>query len=70
MIDPELLEILRCPIHPDGPPLTQAGSLLVCGVDGAGYRIIDGIPRMLPGDVVPADQVRKELEAEADKTIP
>jgi|GEM_PF-688961 len=64
MIDPVLLEILRCPIHPDGPPLTVRGHFLVCGVDGFGYRVIDNIPRMLPEDAVPPDEIEAELNLE------
>jgi uncharacterized protein YbaR (Trm112 family) len=60
-MDVRLLEILRCPLHPNGPQLRLAGSLLICQVDGAGFRIEDDIPNMLPEDVVPADQVALEL---------
>ena len=62
VIDPTLLEILRCPVHPDGPPLTERGGFLICAVDGSGYRVVDGIPRMLPDDAVPAEQVEEELK--------
>ena len=61
MIDPVLLEILRCPIHPAGPPLTQRGHFLICAVDGCGYRVIDDIPRMLPEDAVDPARVEAEL---------
>jgi uncharacterized protein YbaR (Trm112 family) len=63
MIDPVLLEILRCPIHPDGPPLTPRGDFLICGVDGFGYRVINDIPRMLPEDAIAPDVIGAELAA-------
>jgi uncharacterized protein YbaR (Trm112 family) len=62
-IDPALLEILRCPAHPDGPKLLLKGSLLICQVDGVGYKIVDGIPDMLLEDSIPADQVALEQVA-------
>ncbi len=62
MIDPALLEILRCPVHPDGPPLVQKGSYLICAVDGSGYRVIEGIPHMLPEDAIPAAELEQELQ--------
>jgi uncharacterized protein YbaR (Trm112 family) len=61
-MDAKLLEILRCPFHPDGPKLSLQGSLLVCQVDGVGFRVSDDIPNMLPEDAVPADQVASELQ--------
>jgi uncharacterized protein YbaR (Trm112 family) len=60
-VDPELLELLRCPIHPDGPKLKLVGQFLICQVDGLGYRIIDGIPDMLVEDSIDAASVNEEL---------
>jgi uncharacterized protein YbaR (Trm112 family) len=62
LIDAKLLEILRCPIHPDGPQLALRGSLLICQVDGTGFRISEGIPDMLIEDSLSSDQVKLELE--------
>ena len=39
----------------------QKGSFLVCQVDGVGFRVVDGIPHMLPEDAVPAEQVETEV---------
>ena len=64
LIDPVLLAILRCPIHPDGPPLVQKGPFLICAVDGSGYRVKNGIPRMLPEDAIEPSQVNSELAGE------
>jgi uncharacterized protein YbaR (Trm112 family) len=62
VIDPAFLEILRCPIHPEGPPLKQRGPFLICPIDGAGYRVVDGIPHMLPDDEIPAEGIEAELK--------
>jgi uncharacterized protein YbaR (Trm112 family) len=64
VIDASFLEILRCPIHPDGPALTQRGDFLICAVDGSGYRVVDGIPHMLPEDAIPAADLEAELTKE------
>ena len=44
-IDPELLEILRCPLTRS--PLRQDGDFLVAEVGGLAYPVRDGIPVML-----------------------
>lgn len=61
-MDAKLLEILRCPVHPDGPELNWVGDFLICQVDGVGYRILDGIPDMLVEDSAPFETVVKELQ--------
>ena len=48
-IDPELLEILACPI--DKSPVKLVGDRLVCDAQGHKYRIEDGIPIMLVDEV-------------------
>jgi uncharacterized protein YbaR (Trm112 family) len=63
LIDPALLEILRCPVHPDGPPFIERGPFLICTVDGSGYRASDGIIHLLAEDAVPAAEVERELGA-------
>ena len=50
MIDPGLLEILRSPLLPDGPPLVEEGDWLVCREGGHRFPIVDGIPHLLPED--------------------
>ena len=44
-IDPELLDILRCPLTRSR--LRQEGDYLVAEVGGLGYPVRDGIPVML-----------------------
>lgn len=47
-MDATLLSTLANPAHPDRPPLELRGDLLVCTLTGAGYRITDGVPQLLP----------------------
>lgn len=63
MIDPELLKVLGCPLHPERPPLEEAGNYLVCTVAGHGFPVVDGIPHLLPEDAIPAEKM-KELIGE------
>ena len=56
-ISPELLSVLRCPVT--GSPLAQDGEELVTTAEGAGgaplrYAIEDGIPLLLPPELLPA----------------
>jgi uncharacterized protein YbaR (Trm112 family) len=44
-IDPELLEILACPV--DHAPVIDEGTALRCGRCGRRYPVRDGIPVML-----------------------
>lgn len=44
-IDPELLEILACPV--DKQPVREEGDRLVCSQCGRRYPVRDGIPVML-----------------------
>jgi uncharacterized protein len=44
-IDPELLEILRCPLTHSR--LHQEGDFLIAEIGGLGYPVRDGIPVML-----------------------
>lgn len=47
LIDPRLLQILRCPVcHGD---LTEDVDALVCP-DGHRFGVVDGIPDMVPED--------------------
>jgi uncharacterized protein YbaR (Trm112 family) len=57
MIDPDLLAILGCPLEPDRPPLREQGNLLICTSCGSGFRVVDGIPDLLPEDAVPPEKV-------------
>ncbi len=60
MNDEQLLELLACPRCETRPPVKLVGSLLICKDCGYGYRIIDGIPRMLPEDALSPQEVDKE----------
>jgi uncharacterized protein YbaR (Trm112 family) len=44
-VDPDLLEILRCPVTRS--PLRQEGDWLIAEVGGLSYPVRDGIPVML-----------------------
>lgn len=55
-IDPELLEILACPLCDDRPPLELIEEHLVCTKCGSRYPIEDGIPRLLPEDAIPPSE--------------
>lgn len=46
-IDPELLEILACPLCKESVKLVKDGKGLQCGKCGRIYPIRDGIPVML-----------------------
>lgn len=47
-IDPELLDLLVCPVDKD--PVRLEGETLVCATCGRRYPIVDGIPNMLVDD--------------------
>lgn len=56
MMDPELIKLLGCPMHPSRPPLAQDGDFLVCqncacGLNGK-FPIKNGIPHLLPENVI------------------
>ena len=56
-LDPNLLAILANPTHPDRPPLKQVGAYLVCTLTGDGFPIVNGIPHLLPENVIPAAEL-------------
>ena len=65
-ISPELLSVLRCPVT--GSPLVQDGEELVTAAAGpAGeklrYAIEDGIPLLLPPELLPAAAAAARLPA-------
>ena len=68
MIDETLLSILANPCHPDRPPLKLVGEYLVCTVTGQGFPIADGIPHLLPEDMIPAEEMEKRL-SNGDKPL-
>ncbi len=61
MIDEKLLSILANPCHPERPPLKLVGSYLVCTLTGQGFPVIDGIPRLLPEDVIEPSELEERL---------
>ena len=61
MIEPDFLKILGCPLHPDRPPFIQEGDYLVCTVEGHGFPVIEGIPHLLPEDVIPVEKLKELL---------
>ena len=63
MIDSEFLKILGCPLHPERPPFAQNGEYLVCSVAGHGFPIVDGIPHLLPEDVIVEEKLKELLSA-------
>ena len=64
-IDPELLEILRCPLTRSR--LRQEGDFLIAEVGGLAYPVRDGIPVMLieearlPGGVASLDDFKQRF---------
>lgn len=59
-INPQLLEILACPLDADRPRLELRGDLLICSKCGSGFRILDGIPDLLPEHAIPREEVKEE----------
>lgn len=60
-IDSEFLKILGCPLHPQRPPFEQQGDYLVCTLAHHGFPIVDGIPHLLPEDVIPEEKLKELL---------
>ena len=71
-LDPELLEILRCPLTRSR--LRQDGDFLISEVGGLAYPVRDGIPVMLveeaklPEGVRSVDELRARLKSEGVET--
>ena len=65
-IEPELLNLLRCPLTHS--PLRQDGDWLIAEVGGLSYPVRDGIPVMLveearlPAGVKSLDELKSQLE--------
>ncbi len=53
-VDPELLEILACPL--DKQPVTREGNYIVCSECKRHYPIRDGIPVMLIDEALTPEQ--------------
>ena len=68
MIDPELLELLRCPLTRSR--LRQEGDWLIAEVGGLSYPVREGLPVMLaeeaklPAGVESLDALKSNLKAE------
>lgn len=52
MIEPDLLELLACPVCDSRPPLREEGGYLVCTEKGHRFPVVDGIPHLLPEDAI------------------
>lgn len=61
MIESDFLKILGCPLHPERPPFEQQGDYLICTLAGHGFPVIDGIPHLLPEDVISVEQMKELL---------
>lgn len=67
-IDPELLDLLRCPLTRSR--LRQEGDFLVAEVGGLSYPVRDGIPVMLveearlPSGVASLDELKERLRGQ------
>ncbi len=59
LVDPEMLALLRCPLHPDTGELREVGERLVCP-QGHAYPVVDGIPHLLPEDAQTVEEAREE----------
>jgi uncharacterized protein YbaR (Trm112 family) len=62
MLDLDLLKLLGNPLHPNRPALLLKGEYLVCSLTGVGYPIIDGIPQLLPEDVISVEKLKELLK--------
>jgi uncharacterized protein YbaR (Trm112 family) len=58
----EVLAKLANPLEPDRPPLRKVGDYLVCTKTGVGFPIRDGVPRLLPEDVISAEDMKEILK--------
>lgn len=56
MISPDLLNLLACPKCADRPRLRLEGDRLVCDECHSSYRIVDGVPHLLPEEAEPLDK--------------
>ena len=61
MIDSDFVSILGCPLHAERPAFEQQGDYLVCTVAGHGFPIVDGIPHLLPEDVIEKEKLKELL---------
>lgn len=55
MIPVEFLDLLACPRCDERPPLRQEGDRLVCTACGWRYKVVDGVPDLLPEDAEPPE---------------
>lgn len=56
-----MIELLACPVCDERPKVEKRGDLLVCTLRGHGFRIVDGVPHMLPEDVIEPEKVKELL---------
>lgn len=51
MLDPQLLNLLRCPVCEERPELREEGDELVCTECARRYPVMNGIPRLVADDL-------------------
>ncbi len=61
MIDKDLLAILACPVCDERPALREEGDYLVCTTGGHGFPVVEGIPHLLPEDVIVPEKLKELL---------
>lgn len=62
MIDLDLLMQLGNPLESDRPGFNVVGRYLVCKSTGVGFPIVQGVPHLLPGNVIPAARMKELLD--------
>lgn len=61
-MDSEMLAMFANPNHPDRPPLKLVGDYLVCTLTGVGFKIENGIPQLLPEQVISAEEMKELIK--------
>jgi len=61
LIDKDLLSILACPVCDGRPALREEGDYLVCSQEGHGFPVVNGIPHLLPENVIDAAKLKELL---------
>ncbi|MBL8087208.1 MAG: Trm112 family protein [Chthonomonas sp.] len=60
-MEPDFLELLACPRCATRPALELRSDLLVCTECGCGYRVVNGIPHLLPEDAIESESLKELL---------
>lgn len=67
MLDPCLLELLRCPACGSETPLEETETHLICRACERAYPVVDGIPHMLVEEAAPIEQVTAQPTLEREQ---